>query len=301
MSDLKFQHPKESALMVNTQIRQWLKRILAHRSSPARRRSRRVWDPIGPAAEVLEGRQLLTVGVPYLAFVQQPGNAIAGHALSSFTVDVMIQFRNALHPTLDTSFNGGYMLTANGPGVIVAPSNSTVLPPNQPVGFFVGIINGVGKYLARFDNAALDVTGTYTLTAASPPGTGFPVIAGSAVSAKFTVTPDTASDHLVFLNLQNTVLAGAPFSVTVEVEDQFGNIDKSISNTPAYLITTGGNVYTSNFVAGQATFTVVTLPAAPPSLDPFSQDMLFADVFAGPYGFIFGSDTVTVVSPNSGG
>jgi len=49
-------------------------------------------------------------------------------------------------------------LTANGPGVIVAPSNSTVLPPNQPVGFFVGIVNGVGKYLARFDNAALDVT-----------------------------------------------------------------------------------------------------------------------------------------------
>jgi hypothetical protein len=158
----------------------------------------------------------------------------------------------------------------------------------------------VGKY-HTFIDLALDVPGTYTLTVTSPAGPQNPGVAGNAVSNPFTISVDTASDHLVFVDLPSTVLAGDPFSVTVAVEDQFGNIDKSISNAPVYLGTTGGNTYMTQLSAGQATFTGVTLPASPPNLDPFQQDFLGALGFGGPNGFVFGSTFITVVSPNSGG
>jgi hypothetical protein len=70
---------------------------------------------------------------------------------------------------------------------------------------------------------------------------------------------------------------------------------------PTYLVVSGGNIYMSDLSAGQAKFTGVTLPAAPPNLDPFQQDFLFVGVLGGPNGFVFGSATATVVSPNSGG
>jgi hypothetical protein len=162
-------------------------------ASGRRRRGQRQPFSFNAPAEVLEGRQLLAGGValgtPYLAWVTQPSNAIAGHGLSSFTVDVMInrKVENTTISVIDTAFNGLYNLTANGPGVIVAPSNSTFLTPNQPISWFVGISNGVGNYLAKFNEAALDVAGTYTLTAFTPAGEGNPVVAGNAVSSKFTV------------------------------------------------------------------------------------------------------------------
>jgi|GEM_PF-4216213 hypothetical protein len=97
--------------------------------------------------------------------------------------------------------------------------------------------------------------------------------------------------------------AGVPFNVPVAMEDRFGNIDTSISKATAYLDVLGnGNVvatYVAEFNAGQATFTDVTLPAAPPSTNPISQDTLLAFGFAGPMGFADAVTTVLVVSPTS--
>jgi hypothetical protein len=304
--------------MLKTQWHQWLTRIPMNR--PARRQgrtTRRRLDTIQAAAEileVLENRLLLT---PSLVFALQPGNATAGHGLSAFTVDVV---NSGLHrrgtSDIDTSYNGICLLTANGPGVLDEPADSPV-NPNVPLNiWWVGIFRGVGEYLARFDTAALDVAGTYTLTATSPAGIPVPIfpggggpttnpgIAGSANSARFTVSADTASDHLVFLNGPYLIGAGVPFNVPVAVEDQFGNIDTSISKASAYLDVIGsgglGATYLAEFSAGQATFTDVTLPAAPPSTNPFSQDTLLGIGFAGPMGIVFGTTTAVVVSPTTG-
>jgi hypothetical protein len=79
---------------------------------------------------------------------------------------------------------------------------------------------------------AIDKADTYTLTATIPTEPNNPGVPGNAVSNKFTISPEMSTDYLVFLNLPNTVPAGASFSVTVTVEDQFGNVDKAISTCP---------------------------------------------------------------------
>jgi hypothetical protein len=302
---------KETQMVLNNRLRQWLGRIPRnHATSARRRRTRRQGAILAPPAEVvevLEDRLLLSAD--FLRFAVQPSNGIAGHPLSSFTVDVMhtVQFKGAPITVIDTSYSGAYDPVANGPGVLVTP---TVPPhPGEPGGlplttFVVFINKGVGRNLAAFDLAALDVAGTYTLTVTAPAFQGNPGVPGSAVSKPFTISADKASDHLVFVNLPSTVLAGESFSVSVAVEDQFDNIDKTISNVPANLLVFGGNfanVYVTDLSAGQATFTDLTLPAAPPNLDPFSQDFLVGYAFGGPNGFVLGSASVTVVSPNSGG
>jgi hypothetical protein len=308
---------KETQMVLNNRLRQWLGRIPRnHATSARRRRTRRQAAILAPPAdvlEVLENRLLLSAD--FLRFAVQPSNGIAGHAFKSFTVDVMhtVRFKGAPITVVDRSYDGWFTVTANGPGVLVAstvPPAPGNIPPGTPLTFdFTTIHKGVGTYLASFDILALDVAGTYTLTVTSPAGTGpgyptvpvNPGVPGNAVSNPFNISVDTASDHLVFVNLPSTVLAGDPFSATVAVEDQFGNIDKTISNVPVYLGTTGGNTYMTQLSAGQATFTGVTLPAAPPNLDPFSQEFMGALGFGGPNGFVFGSTFITVVSPNSGG
>jgi hypothetical protein len=239
-------------------------------------------------AEILENRELLTGG-PYLQFVQQPANAIAGHGLSAFTVDAMVQPKGAKSPQIDTAYSGAYLLTANGPGVLVEPANAPSLP-NQPLAAFgVNIVKGVGTYLARYDLAALDVAGTYTLTATSPPVQGFnPGIPGRATSAQFTVTPDAATDHLVFVNLA-TPIVDFPTSVTVEVVDQFGNIDKNVSNVALTLLAIPGTTATATLEDGEATFNDVIFTSA-------GTDALLAIGVGGPNGALVGVTNVTVTS-----
>jgi hypothetical protein len=261
-----------------------------------RRRAQRQSFSFNAAAEVLEGRQLLTVGgVPYLQFVQQPTNAIAGHGLSSFTVDVMIQVKDQSHPIVDTAYNGFYFLTANGPGVLNFPANSPV-GANLPIGIWgVGIVKGVGQYPARADIAAIDMAGTYTLTATSPAGYGStdnPGILGSAVSAKFTVTPDTATDHLVFSPA--FAFAEFPTNLTVSVEDQFGNVDTNVSNVQLNLVAIPGTTATATLVNGEATFNNVIFTSA-------GQDVVIAYGFGGPNGVLVGDEIVPVVALTNGG
>src|SRR5579863_6460868 len=106
-------------MLLNNRLRQWLRHIpITHGTSARRSTTRRRMAMIGPPAEVLEvleSRQLLTP-TPFLAFTVQPSNGIAGHPLSSFTVDVMhtVQFRGVTLDVIDTSYSGLYFVTANG-------------------------------------------------------------------------------------------------------------------------------------------------------------------------------------------
>lgn len=246
-----------------TGFRHWLLlRIPNRRSTSARRRTmqRRPEVFAGPA-EVLEGRQLLTVSVgqPYLAFAVEPSNAIAGHSLS-FTVDVMISERNRLTGQItsqvDATFNGLCQVTPTQLGVYLnAPFNATGAngPPNSqlPAGALVSIINGVGPISAGV--AALDTVGTYTLTANEVVfGQGMQI--PSAVSGKFTISPFSATDHLVFVNPPSTASVGEALSVTVAVEDEYGNIDTGVSHVPVNLLAIPGNLSTATLEAGEATF-----------------------------------------------
>ncbi len=301
--------------MLKSPWRQWLSYVPMNHPTNARRRQARWRKAVGESAaevvEVLENRLLLTAN---LVFALQPGNAIAGHALPSFTVDVI---NSGLHrrgtSNIDTSYTGVYTITANGPGALVSPTYPAEpnIPGGLPTQIGVDIDRGVGRYLASFNFVAIDVAGTYTLTATALAEDGIPAVPGNAVSTSFTISPDTGSDHLVFLAGAHEmrpggpmqVSAGVPFNVSVAMEDQFGNIDTSISKATAYLDVLGnGNVvatYVAEFSAGQATFTDVTLPAAPPSTNPISQDTLLAFGFAGPMGFADAVTTVLVVSPTS--
>jgi hypothetical protein len=284
--------------MLTTQWRQRMRRLTTGRAPGGRRRRvQRQLFAFNAPAEVLEGRQLLTGGValgtPYLAWVTQPGNAIAGHGLSSFTVDVMInrKVENTTISAIDTAYNGAYLLTANGPGVVVGPANAPV-NANVPISWGVLISDGIGKYLSRFDIAAIDVAGIYTLTATSPADPpDNPGIVGSAVSAKFTVTPDTATDHLVFAPA--FAFAGFPTSLTVSVEDQFGNVDTSVSNVQVNLVAIPGTTATATFVNGQATFNNVIFTSA-------GQDAAVAIGFGGPNGVLVGAEIVPVVALTKG-
>jgi hypothetical protein len=308
---------RENNPMLKSPWRQWLSYVPMNHPTNARRRQARWRKAVGESAaevvEVLENRAMLTTS---LVFALQPGNAIAGHGLTSFTVDVI---NSGLHrrgtSNIDTSYTGGYTITANGPGVLDSPTYNTTPNGSVPgapitqIGIYIN--RGIGRYLASFNSVAIDVAGTYTLTATSLAVDGVPAVPGNAVSTSFTISPDTASDHLVFLpgaHLMRPggpmqVSAGVPFNVSVAMEDRFGNIDTSISKATAYLDVLGnGNVvatYVAEFSAGQATFTDVTLPAAPPSTNPISQDTLLAFGFAGPMGFSDAVTTVLVVSPTS--
>jgi hypothetical protein len=278
--------------MLTTQWRRGLRRFTTGRpASVRRRRGHRQPLALNAPAEVLESRQLLTGG-PFLQFVQQPSNAIAGHGLSSFTVDVMVPVTVGKTTTseVDTSFPfTGYTVVANGPGVLVVPANSTTEPPNAPVGIAVDIIHGVGEYLQSWNFIALDVAGTYTLTAYTPAGEGYPAVAGKAVSNTFTVSPDTATDHLVFVGVGLPV-ADFPTSVTVAVEDQFGNIDKSVSNVQVTLLALPGTTSTATLEQGEATFNDVYFFSA-------GSDQLFAFGIGGPNGVLVGDTNVNVLTP----
>jgi hypothetical protein len=266
-----------------------------HPTSVRHRTNRRRQAPIKPAAdvlEVLESRVLLTP-TPFLAFAVQPSNAIAGHGLS-FTVDVMTTVRNRPRPVIDTAYTGGFTGVPNGPqpGFDVAFNFEEVEEQNLPINSWGVLINhGVGKVLANF--LALDTAGTYTMTitAFALPGTSIPGVPGSVTSNPFTISPFTSTDHLVFVN-PLIATAGIPTSVTVAVEDQFGNIDTKVSNVPVDLFIPV-SISTAVLTNGEATFNNVVF-AAP------GQDVLLAFDF-GPTWFPIADGVVTVLPPPTGG
>jgi hypothetical protein len=89
-------------------------------------------------------------------------------------------------------------------------------------------------------------------------------VPGDAVSNKFTISPDSATDHLVFVKAPNEASVDVPVSVTVAVEDQFGNIDTGVSNVKATLLALPGNASTAEIKNGEATFNDVFFVATGP-------------------------------------
>jgi hypothetical protein len=263
-----------------------------NRQSARRRMTRRGPVTFEAPAEILETRQLLS-GIPFLAFAVPPSNAIAGHSMK-FTVDAMINVKTATGTVaeVDTAFSGTCAVVAIGPGTFDTPYNF-VGPqgPNSPyAAVMMPFVNGVAADHHRL--VSIDVAGTYQLSAvgiATPPN----VNAAQVLSNKFTISPFTATDRLVFLNAPSTATVGAPISVTVAAEDQFGNVDTSLSNVSVNLLALPGNLSTAQLNAGEATFNDAFFVAAGP-------DTLLA--FASPPtgGVLVGTDVVQVFRPNGG-
>ena len=170
----------------------------------------------------------------------QPSNVTAGVADSpSITVDVEDQFGNIV--TTDSS--SVTLSVASGPG-----SASGTLTVTASSG------------VATFSNVKFDTTGSYTLTASD--GSLTP-----ATSSTFTVSPAAAS-KLVYGQQPSNVTAGvaASPSITVDVEDTFGNIVTTDSSNVTLAVASGpgGASGTLTVVAssGIATFSNVKLNTA---------------------------------------
>jgi polygalacturonase len=133
-----------------------------------------------------------------LAYAVQPSNVTAGVANSpSIVVDV-----DNAGGDINTSDNSNVTLSvASGPGTL----SGTLT---------VAAVNGV----ATFNNVILDAAGAYTLTAAdgsltAATSTSFTVSAAAASKLAYSQQPSSAS--------VNTAITPA---ITVDVEDQFGNV-----------------------------------------------------------------------------
>jgi hypothetical protein len=145
-----------------------------------------------------------TNGLPpsQLAFIAQPTNTAAGQPISAVQVAVEDAFGNVIP-------------SATG-GITIA------LGPNSAAGTLVGTtlqlpVSGV----AAFGDLAISKAGDYTLVANGPEG--------AIASRSFAITAGPPS-QLAFTNLPSTVAAGQASSVTVAVEDRFGNVVTSATN-----------------------------------------------------------------------
>ena len=146
-----------------------------------------------------------TNGLPpsQLAFIAQPTNTTAGQPISAVQVAVEDAFGNVIPSA------------TNGPVTIS-------IGPNSAAGALVGttqqpLVNGV----ATFSDLSISKAGDYTLQAT---GSGL----GNG-SRSFAITAGPPS-QLAFANLPSTVAAGQATSVTVAIEDRFGNVVTNAAN-----------------------------------------------------------------------
>ena len=143
----------------------------------------------------------------------QPSNATAGVADSpSITVDVEDQFGN----------------------IVTTDSSSVTLAVASGLGSASGTLTvAASGGVATFSNVKLNTAGSYTLTASD--GSLTP-----ATSSSFTVSPAAAS-KLVYGQQPSNVTAGVADSpsITVEVEDQFGNIVTTDSSSVTLTVASG--------------------------------------------------------------
>jgi hypothetical protein len=169
-----------------------------------------------------------------LAFSQQPSTTTAGQAIvPAVTVQVLDQFGNVV--TTDTS---NVSIAISSGGVLSGASTTTV-----------AAVAGV----ATFTNLVPTKTGTFTLSASDAALTG-------ATSNNFTLNPAAAS-KLAFSQQPSTTTAGQAIApaVTVQVQDQFGNVVTTDTSNVSIAISSGGvlsgaSTTTVAAVAGVATF-----------------------------------------------
>jgi hypothetical protein len=266
-----------------------LKSILTNQSKRARRRTVRRQEALFDSpAEILEGRELLTANSVFLVFSTQPTNIIAGHDLK-FRVTVMetVTSDGRTVTQVDTGFTGTCSIVAIGPGTFDTPIDTTSPQgPNVPFAAVMQpFVNGVASNHAKL--TSIDVAGNYQLHAVAivtPPN----ITAAAVMSNTFIVSPFSATDRLVFLHAPTTAAVDRPFSVTVAAEDQFGNIDTSVTNVPVELIAISGNASQAQMTNGEATFNDAFFVAAGP------------DTLLAISGHLVGTDLVETFGANGG-
>jgi hypothetical protein len=161
-----------------------------------------------------------------LVFTAGPANGTAGVALSQVSLTIEDQFGN-----VETGDSTAVLISATGPGTLAGSSITSV-----------DAVNGV----AKFSNLVLDTAGSYTLS-----GSDSADSLSSGASSSFTISP-AAADKLVFTTPPATGTAGTTLSsVTVTIEDQFGNIETTDTSTIT-LSTNGPGTFTSGSVSSDA-------------------------------------------------
>jgi hypothetical protein len=142
--------------------------------------------------------------------------------------------------SVDTTFNGSITLDPNnfsGPPISTLGGTPTVTA-----------VNGV----ATFSGLVLDQAGTYSLSVA---GAGLP----ATFTDLMTVTP-AAATRLAVVPPGGNVLSGAPFALSVEAEDAYGNVDPTFVGSVTLALASNpgggdlGGTLTVQAVNGVATF-----------------------------------------------
>jgi hypothetical protein len=171
-----------------------------------------------------------------LAFVQQPSTATAGQAISPA---VVVEVEDAY----------GNLVSGNSSTVTVTLSSGTFASGSATVS--AAASGGV----ATFSALTIDKASSCTLTATDGSLT-------APVSAHFSVTPAAASKFV--LTGPSSVRAGVSFSLTLTVEDAYGNVVTGYTGTVHFTSTDNRALLPANytFTAGDAgvhTFTGLVL------------------------------------------
>ena len=171
-----------------------------------------------------------------LAITQTPTSGTAGQALSTA---LSVAVENASGNTVTSNTSTLTVTVASGPGGFASGSTTSV-----------AAVNGV----ATFSNLIFDTAGTYTLSVSGGSLT-------DATSATITISPAAAS-KLVITQSPTLGTAGQALgpSVTVAVEDAFGNIVTGNSSTVTVTLSSGpagfasGSTTSAVAASGVATF-----------------------------------------------
>jgi len=202
---------------------------------------------VAPSNDVTQNGSLLD----RVTFTQSPTNAIAGQA---FAPPIVVQVDNDSN-ALDATYNGPVTLS-------LSQSNGTIAGTVS-----VTAVNGV----ATFSSVMVDSIGAgFVMQAAA-------TNAISGLSLPFNVNP-AAAVKVVFATEPTSTWQGAPFNVTIAVEDTFGNLE--INDTSTVAISPSGSGFAGSLAVqasgGLATFTLeaenaggpFTLTAADGALTP---------------------------------
>jgi hypothetical protein len=181
-----------------------------------------------------------------LAVTTQPASPVTAGAPFGLTISV-----ESSGGSVDTSATGSISLSVNtGPGGAVLGGTTTAT-----------IANGV----ATFSNLVLtEAASNYTLAAAS---TGFTPV----ITSLFTVSPSVPY-QLAISSAPARATAGSPFTITVSVEDQYGNLEAG--NGPSVSV---------GLAAGPAGAVLGGMTTAPASAGIASFSSLFLTKAAGGY------------------
>jgi hypothetical protein len=152
-----------------------------------------------------------------LVVTGEPPNTVAAGTPFALTVKA----ENA-SGTVDASFNGTV--------TIAAPPSAFPGPTSRVGGTLTATaVSGVATFSGVFVTSA----GSGTMLQASSPGVG------PGLTSGFNVTGLSATHLSVFVNNSTNLLTGAPFDVSVEPLDQYGNFDSTFHGPVSVAIATG--------------------------------------------------------------